>query len=100
MGASSSWSPQGPVQACVGTASLLVLQLNYMTKVELRVNCNKLRCYNSPTKIQQDATIYQNFIIPYLYEAQHVSGDAAHHQVPRTVLASSGLSYVEGCLYV
>jgi hypothetical protein len=26
-------------------------------------------------KIQQDATICQNFIIPYLYEAQHVSGD-------------------------
>ena len=26
-------------------------------------------------KIQQDATVYQNFIIPYLYEAQHVSGD-------------------------
>ena len=25
--------------------------------------------------IQQDATMYQNFIIPYLYEAQHVSGD-------------------------
>jgi hypothetical protein len=22
---------------------------------------------------QQDATVYQNFIIPYLYEAQHVS---------------------------
>jgi hypothetical protein len=26
-------------------------------------------------KIQQDATMYQNLIIPYLYEAQHVSGD-------------------------
>jgi len=26
-------------------------------------------------KIQQDATVYQNFIISYLYEAQHVSGD-------------------------
>ena len=26
-------------------------------------------------KVQQDATMYQNFIIPYLYEAQHVSGD-------------------------
>jgi uncharacterized protein YqjF (DUF2071 family) len=26
-------------------------------------------------KIQQYATMYQNFIIPYLYEAQHVSGD-------------------------
>jgi len=26
-------------------------------------------------KIQQDATMYQNFIIPYLYEAEHVSGD-------------------------
>jgi len=25
-------------------------------------------------KIQQDATVYQTFIIPYLYEAQHVSG--------------------------
>jgi hypothetical protein len=27
-------------------------------------------------KIQQDATMNQTFIIPYLYEAQHVSGDA------------------------
>jgi hypothetical protein len=26
-------------------------------------------------KIQQDAKMYQNFIIPYLYEAQHISGD-------------------------
>jgi len=26
-------------------------------------------------KIQQDATMCQNFVIPYLYEAQHVSGD-------------------------
>jgi hypothetical protein len=26
-------------------------------------------------KIQQDATACQNFIIPYLNEAQHVSGD-------------------------
>jgi len=26
-------------------------------------------------KIRQDATMYQNFIIPYLYEAQHVLGD-------------------------
>jgi hypothetical protein len=25
--------------------------------------------------MQQDATVYQKFIIPYLYEAQHVSGD-------------------------
>jgi hypothetical protein len=26
-------------------------------------------------KIQQDATLYQNFIISYFHEAQHVSGD-------------------------
>jgi hypothetical protein len=26
-------------------------------------------------KIHQEATKYQNFIIPYLYEDQHVSGD-------------------------
>jgi len=33
-----------------------------------------LDCY-SFKKIQQDATMYQHFIILYLYEAQHVSGD-------------------------
>jgi hypothetical protein len=39
----------------------------------------------------------KNFIIPYLYEAQHVSRrHAAHHQEPKTALASSGFSYVEG----
>jgi len=48
--------------------------------------------------IQQDATMYQNFIIPYLYEAQHVSGDnTAQHQEPKTALAASGFSYVKGC---
>ena len=26
-------------------------------------------------KYKKDATMYQNCIIPYLYEAQHVSGD-------------------------
>jgi hypothetical protein len=26
-------------------------------------------------KIQQDVTMYQNFIIPHLYKAQHVSGN-------------------------
>jgi len=31
--------------------------------------------YNSYRKIQRDATMYQHFIIPYLYEAQHVLGD-------------------------
>jgi hypothetical protein len=29
----------------------------------------------SQRKIEQDATMYQNFIIPYLYEAQHVLGN-------------------------
>jgi len=28
--------------------------------------------YNSSRNIKQDVTMYQNFIIPYLYEAQHV----------------------------
>ena len=47
--------------------------------------------HKSTKKIQQDATMYQNFIIPYLYEAQHVSGDTqAHHQEPKTALAASG----------
>jgi hypothetical protein len=29
----------------------------------------------STHNIQQYATMFQNFVIPYLYEAQHVSGD-------------------------
>jgi hypothetical protein len=37
--------------------------------------------------------MYQNFIILYLYEAQHVSGDTLP---PKTALAASGFSYVEG----
>jgi len=32
-----------------------------------------------------------------LNEAQHVSGDTAHHQEPKTAQAASGFAYVEGC---
>jgi hypothetical protein len=31
------------------------------------------------------------FIIPYLYEDQHISGETAHHQEPKTALAASCL---------
>ena len=31
-----------------------------------------------------------------LNEAQHVSGDTAHHQEPKTAQAASGFAYVEG----
>ena len=37
--------------------------------------CIKYRQSQFIKKNQQDATMYQNFIIPYLYEAQYVSGD-------------------------
>jgi len=40
----------------------------YLVRLEQNYCC-------SYKKIQQDTTIYQHFIIPYLYEAQHVSGD-------------------------
>ena len=40
--------------------------------------------------------MYKNFI-SYSHEAQHVSGDTAHHQEPKTALAVSGFAYVEGC---
>jgi len=42
--------------------------LNYTNKIETTWKIHK-------EKLQQDGTMYQNFIIPYLYEAQHVSGD-------------------------
>jgi len=37
--------------------------------------CETWNFVNSQRKIQQDATMYQNFIIQFLYEAQHVSGN-------------------------
>jgi hypothetical protein len=39
------------------------------------------------------------FIIPYLYEAQRVSGDTPPiiRSLPKTALAAPGFSYVEGC---
>jgi len=41
--------------------------------------------------------MYQNFIIPYLYEAQHVLGDTPPIiRSLKTALAASGFSYVEG----
>ena len=42
--------------------------------------------------------MYQNFIIPYLYEAQHVSGDTP--PIIRSLKLQwqpLGFSYVEGC---
>jgi hypothetical protein len=39
--------------------------------------------------------MYQNFTIPYLYEAQHISGDTP--PIIRSALAASGFAYVEGC---
>ena len=53
-------------------SQLAILTYHHMHDV------NSLYCqmyFYSQKKIQQDATMYQNFIIPYLYEAQRVSGD-------------------------
>jgi hypothetical protein len=43
-----------------------------LQSVSLRLSSHS--CKQFVKKIQQDATMYQNFIIPYLYEAKHVSG--------------------------
>jgi hypothetical protein len=48
---------------------------------------------NSYTKTQQDATVYQNFIIPYFKLSstcfrQHTT----HYQEPKTAQAASGLA--------
>jgi len=59
--------------------------------------CNDIWCswiraskYNSYRKIQQDATVDQNFIILYLFEAQHVSGDTPPIIRSQTAQAASG----------
>jgi len=49
-------------------------------------------------KIQQVATVYQNFIIPYFKWSSTCFGrHTAHHQEPKTAQAASGFAYVEGC---
>ena len=48
-------------------------------------------------KIQQDATVYQNFIIPYFKWSSKCFGrHTAHHQEPKTAQVASGFAYVEG----
>ena len=46
-------------------------------------------------KTQQDATVYQNFIIPYFKWSSTCFG--RHHQEPKTAQAASGFAHVEGC---
>jgi hypothetical protein len=54
--------------------------------------------HNSQRKIQQDATMYENFIITYLlWNSTYFGRHTAHHQEPKTAMAASGFSYVEGC---
>jgi hypothetical protein len=49
-------------------------------------------------KTQQDATVYQNFIIPYFkWSSTYFGRHTAHHQEPKTAQAAFGFAYVEGC---
>jgi len=49
-------------------------------------------------KIPKDATVYQNFIIPYFKWSSTCFGrHTAHHQEPKTAQAVSGFAHVEGC---
>jgi len=49
-------------------------------------------------KPQQDATVYQTFIIPYFkWRSTCFGRHTAHHQEPKTAPAASGFAYVEGC---
>jgi len=54
---------------------------------------------NFTKKIQQDATVYQNFyfIFTRIWRSTYFEGHTAHHQEPKTALAASGFAYVEGC---
>jgi hypothetical protein len=48
-------------------------------------------------KIQQDATVYQNIYYSiFMWSSTCFGRHTAHHQEPKTALAASGFSYVEG----
>jgi len=48
-------------------------------------------------KIQQDATVYQNFYFIFIWSSTCFGRHTAHDQEPKTALAASGFAYVEGC---
>jgi len=49
-------------------------------------------------KPQQDATVYQNFIIRcFKWSSTCFGRHTTHHQEPKTAQAASGFAYVEGC---
>jgi hypothetical protein len=48
-------------------------------------------------KTQQDATVYQIFIISYFKWSSRRFGHTAHHQEPKTAQAASGFACVKDC---
>jgi hypothetical protein len=48
-------------------------------------------------KIQQHATVYQDFYFIVIWSSTCFGRHTAHHQEPKTVLAASGFTNVEGC---
>ena len=66
---------------CVPCIVWNICWYQYASYVHIKVFGNPLNVWSDigtkthKEKIQQYATMYQNFIIPYFYEAQHVSDD-------------------------
>jgi hypothetical protein len=59
----------------VFTFNQVISHVYYLRNFKINLNQTKLKPnYTSTKKIQQGATVHQNFI-SYLYEAQHVSRD-------------------------
>jgi len=68
------------------------------TVVEIWCSWIRASYYNSYRKTQQDAKVYQNFIIPYFKWSSTCFGlHTARHQEPKTAQAASGFVYMEGC---
>jgi len=86
-----------------GSASSLshATALIILSSVKLSISLSDADSYR---KIQKDAKMYQNFIIPYLYEARYVSGDTPpiirslklHVQQPSTYEKPEAASAVLG----
>jgi hypothetical protein len=67
----------GLIKAQIVRSLMMVIKQTYRSIFNVSFNISfkaKLLYINSQRKIQQDATVYQNFVIPYLYEAQHIFG--------------------------
>jgi len=69
---------------------------NWCTRLDVRgsVHHSTVRKEKNPTRCNKVSKFYYSI---FIWSSTYFGRHTAHHQKPKTVLAASGFSYVEGC---